>query len=221
MPALRRRAVEVATTTCGRVAAAACRQQRHNLIVIREPVSELSLDDLLAEIRGPESLSSDAFVQVVTGPGRVEELAYLAGRGLSICSATDFGGLISTISRVILGIAPRVDRRLMVELTLRLDGGSLSRFCQAVNVSATGMLIHTHDMIPVGETVDIVLSTPGCTQPVRMTAKVVRHTGGREVGGFAVEMTSFQGSSQVVWREYLRQEIEKDDTQPVRRRAAG
>lgn len=219
VPALRRRAVEVASTTSGPIALASCQQRRYDLVVLREPVADLEVEDFLAEIRHPGSPCEHAFVQIVTGPGRVEELGHLAGRRLAVCSITDFGGLIATISRVILGIAPRVELRLMVELMMHLKGGKLARFCQVANVSETGVLVRTSDLIPVGESVEVMISLPGGAQPVRMDATVVRHTGPGEIAGFALKVTRFQGIARTLWRDFLRGQLALDDTHPLRARA--
>jgi len=215
VPALRRRAIEVASTPSGPTAVAACRQRRYDLILVREPIADLAVEDLIAEIRRPGALCEHSYVQVVTGPARVEEFQALAGRQLSVCSVTDFGCMTGAISKVILGVSPRVALRIMAELMVRLDGGRLSRFCQVENVSESGLLIHTAELIPIGDSVEVALAVPGSAQPLRMTAKVVRHTGPHETVGFALKITAFQGVAERLWLDYLRTELTKDDTVPL------
>lgn len=221
VPALRRHAVEVASTSKGSVALAACQQRRYDLIVVREPVSDLGFEEFLVGIRGSGSASEHSFVQVVTSPGRVEDLEGLVGRQIGVCSVTDFGDLIGAISRIVLGVAPRVALRMMVELTLRLEGGRLSRFCQVENVSESGLLIRTAELIPVGQSVDVTLSVPGSGQALQMSGRIVRHTGPHEPTGFALELVDFKGAAGRLWVEYLQRERTKDATRPVRATARG
>lgn len=215
VPALRRRAVEVASTAQAAVALESCRRRRYDLIVVREPLADMALEDLLTEVRRPSCASQNTFVQLVTSPAQVDELLGLAGRQVGVCSVTDFGGLVGAISHTVLGTSPRVALRMMVELTLRLEGGRLSRFCQVENVSESGILIRTAELVPVGEAVDVTLSIPGSGPPLHMSGRIVRHTGPHEITGFALQLTDFKGASRRLWVEYLERERTKDDTRPV------
>lgn len=195
VPALRTGAFEVGVAHSGPGALAVCRRQRFDLLLIREPVRELSLEELLEELRASGGLSSRAFVQVLTDEYRIEELAGHTGDRLGVCHWADFPRLLSAVSREVLGVAPRVSKGLMVEVSTQVAGGTVSRFCQVENVSESGILIKTQELISVGESVVVALSLPGAPQLVRVSGEVVRHTEGAETRGFAVSFDAFAGLS--------------------------
>lgn len=203
VPALRYSAIEVAPARTGPSALAACRQRRHDLLLVREPVPELALEELLAGVRAADSLSSRAFVQVLTDESRVEELTSLVSDRFGVSHWADFGPILEVVSRQALGVAPRVSESLMAEVKTRLASGTVSRFCQVENISETGLLIRTSDLVAVDERVTMSFSLPGVSQPVRASGEVVRHTESAESGGFAVRFDEFAGVSQRRLRDFL------------------
>ncbi len=167
-------------------ALAACRERRFDLVIVRHPLSGTPIDEFLAGLRASGARSSQAFVLVLTEMASSGALDELSGRRSRFANLTDFDRILSVVAREVLGVAPRAASRMMVELGLRLEGRSLSRFCQVVNLSESGMLVKSGDLVPPGEEVEVVFSLPDGTPPIRSRAVVVRHTEGREPQGFAL-----------------------------------
>ena len=204
VPALQRDAFEVVPARTGPRALATCRQRRFDLLLVREPVAGLALEELLEGVRASDNLSSRAFVLVLTEESRVEELAPLVGERLDLSHWADFGRLLAVVSRHALGVAPRVSERFMAEVNMPLAGGTVSRFHQVGNISETGLLIETRDLIPIGERVMMTFSLSGVSQPVRVSGEVVRHAERAEPDGFAVRFDEFADVSFRRLRDFLK-----------------
>ncbi len=195
LPALKRGAFEVVPARTGPSALVACRQRRFDLLLVREPIAELALEDLLEGVRASDNLSSRAFVLVLTEESRVEELAPLVGERFDVSYWADFPHLLAVVSRQALGVAPRVSEHFMAEVRTQLAGGTVSRFHQVGNISETGLLVETRDLISIGGRVVLSFSLPGVSQSVRVSGEVVRHTERTEPDGFAVRFDEFAGVS--------------------------
>jgi hypothetical protein len=203
VPALRRGCFEVAPALTGPTAVAACRICRYDLLLVREPVAELELDQLVEGVRQSNNLSRRAFIQVLTDEKRVEELSARSGERFGVSQWGDFGDLLAVVSKRVLGVSPRVAERFMTEVNTHLAGGTLSRFYQVENLSESGMLIRTLDPLPVGERVVLSFSLPGTSHPVRVSGEVVRHTDPSEPEGFGLRFDEFAGLSFRRLRDYL------------------
>jgi hypothetical protein len=203
VPALRRGCFEVAPARTGPSALAACRICRYDLLLVREPIAELGLDELVEGVRDSNNLSRRAFIQVLTDENRVEELSTRSNERFGVSLWGDFGGLLSVVSRRVLGVSPRVAERFMTEVNTQAAGGTLSRFYEVENLSESGMLVKTIDPLQIGERVVLSFSLPGASQPVRVAGEVVRHTAPSEPAGFGVRFNEFAGVSFRRLRDFL------------------
>lgn len=188
-------------------ALAACRERRFALVIVRHPLAGTSVDDFFAALRGPGMRSSRAFVLVLTEMTSSEALKELSGPRCRFANLTDFGRILSVVSREVLDVAPRASSRLMVELGLRIEGRTLSRFCQALNLSASGMLVKSNDLVPCGEQVEVVFSLPDGTPPIRSQAVVARHTEDHEPRGFALAFRGLEAAARSRIEDFVQQRL--------------
>lgn len=185
-PQLKSGAVYLESVADAEAALGACLERPFALVIVRHPLAEMSIDEFLERLRERRMRSAGAFLLVLTEMASSEALSELSGPDVRFANLTDFAGILATVAEEALGVAPRASSRLMVELRMHIEGGSMSRFCQVVNLSATGMLVKSGDRIGVGEKVEIAFSLPDGTPPIRCGARVARRTDGREPIGFAL-----------------------------------
>lgn len=194
-PQLKAGSVYLESTSDAREALDACGERPFSLVIVRHPVADMPIDTFLERLRGPEMRSARAFVLVLTDMASKEALGELSGPRLRFANLTDFASILATVAKEAVGVAPRASSRLMVELGIRVDGGSRSRFCQLVNLSATGILVKSRDHLAVGDEVEVAFSLPDGTPPIRCRGRVARHTEGQEPKGFALAFQALDPSA--------------------------
>jgi hypothetical protein len=202
-PQLKQETIELVSVRDARSAVAVCRARRVDLLVAQHPLGDMAIDELLDGVRGPGSRSSSVYALIITRQVSDESLAALAGARSRFINSSEFDVIISVMAREVLGVARRVDSRLMVEMGLRLTDGEVSRFCQVINLSESGMLLRTADRPELGTTVGLTFSLPEAGQPIVTTARVVRHTGAHEVEGVALYFLGLEGRARQRIRSYV------------------
>lgn len=208
-PQLKTGSVYMESISDARAALEACGERPFSLVILRHPVTDMPIDEFLERLRAPEMRSARAFVLVLTDMASKEALGELSGPRSRFANLTDFASILATVAKEAIGVAPRASSRLMVELGIRVDGGSRSRFYQLVNLSATGMLVKSNDRIAVGEEVEVAFSLPDGTPPIRCRARVARHTDdNRESKGFALAFEGLDTSATARIEQFVRSQGE-------------
>lgn len=195
VPELARKAVEIVTCDHPEAALEMASDRRFDLLIVRHPITGLAVDEFLSRFRTGASRSRESYVLVLTEPTSDDSLQELAGRRLRFANHTDVNTLISVVAGEILGVAPRIDQRLMVEIGLQMAGGRLSRFCQVVNLSDSGMLVRLAERPAEGELLEVVWRLPDLPRPIRVSARVVRHTSEAEVKGVGLAFVDLDDST--------------------------
>lgn len=163
----------------------------------------MPIDELLGGIRDRGGRSSHAYALIITQAASEASLRQLGDRRSRFINASDFDVIVSVVASEVLGVAPRVPSRLMVELVLRMAGARVSRFCQVANISESGVLVRTTDPPPCGEKAVLVLSLPEAPQPIRVEARVVRHTESHEADGVALRFVDMSRFARTQIRAYV------------------
>jgi len=179
---------------------------RFDLIVIRYPVEGLSLDDLIATIRGADSPCLDSGLLVVTPPETLEEVAHYLKRGVNRIVGVDVScdQLLDAIADLV-GVPPRRSLRTVVQFELWVAEGSQRLLTVTENLSSTGMLVRGGHEFPVGTCLQFKLILPGHVPPIAGLVQVARHTDrAREhVDGFGGKILSFAEDGQQRLRSLL------------------
>jgi hypothetical protein len=160
-----------------------------DLVVVLWPTEDL--DDLLTQLRSPESASRASGVLLVAPSDMVEEAsAQASGRVNRVVSIDDADELGSTMNTV-LTADPRRPVRIWVRLRVNGSTETLQAMCQTVNISRSGMLVYGCRIPPIGERVTFELVADAAGRPISGSGSIVRHTDqGRErIRGFAIGFT--------------------------------
>ena len=204
-PQLQQRSVELVVSDDAGSALQFAARRSFELLLVRHPIMGLSVDEFLASLRSPDSESRRSFVLVLTEQASDEVLTGMTGRRLRFANSTDVDAVGAVVAEEVLGVAPRLDHRLMVEIGMPMPGGRLSRFCQVADLSESGMLVRVAERPDEGEVVDVIWRLPEVPRPIRARATVVRHTEEHEVKGVGLSFVDLDVST----RGYIRSFVEQ------------
>ncbi len=168
-------------------------RQPFDLIVSDLPLRGAGLIDFVDSLRGPGTLSEGC------------PTVLLAPRALGTTSAADGDGVEGYASprallRAVAGllqISDRVRRHLLVQVDIEIDSATIRRAVQTENISASGMLLKTQRLVPVGSVVPFILDLPYDPEPVHGRAEVVRHAEPQNEGlrGMGVRFVELAGDA--------------------------
>ncbi len=190
-PLLRRSEFEVHTVNASPFVLDLVLGTSFELLIVGYPLKTLSLDELMAAIRGEGSNCRNAGVLLLADPGRLDEAASWVDRGANRVVAADWadGRLFQAVGDLLQG-APRVALRALVQVDIEADPGELLR---TENVSASGMLLCGDRRLRPGQRFDFMLCLPDEDETVRGVAEVVRRTATDLAGsGAGVRFVSFK-----------------------------
>lgn len=194
-PLLARDTLDISAATSGNGSLVLLRNLALDLIVLEHPLPDMELDELMGEIRGPDSPCAGTPVLALTR----EDPAVLAARVPdpqltchTLAASTD-ELLMLTANR--LGVAARRASRLLVQIKVELGAAQILRACQSVNVSESGMLLRSERPLPIDTEVDLRFSLPYTTRGIQARGRVVRYTDPDAEGlvGLAVHFDAISG----------------------------
>jgi len=165
-------------------------------IILNHPPKTTSIEDFLARAKGPESASRDALVGVFVSSKKPEHDLAGTPDGVDIVIGP-FGGQAVRDQQLckLLGITPRAAVRVNVETGVVLTDRANNRLvAQTENLSTSGVLAVTDQLLPLGDSVTAEFSFPGDQTPFVVEAEVVRHATGTtgEATGMGLRFTSFR-----------------------------
>ena len=193
-PFLSRKTLDISTVTNGKGSLVLLRNLSFSLIVAEHPLPDMELDELLREIRGPESRCVDTPVLVLTRDDP-EALAASIDDSLLTVHTLRAGAdelLMLTANR--LGVAARQASRMLVQIQVELGAAQILRACQSVNISETGLLLRSERPLPLETEVDLRFSLPFNTRSIQARGRVVRYTNRDAEGlvGLAVQFDAIR-----------------------------
>lgn len=172
----------------------------YDAVVTSHPLITTTMREFLLGIRRPPSASSKARVLVAVADEQRGELApYLVERGIDeVVSPDEDPLLVQHAVSNILGVAPRAAVRLVLRLQAACDPGEPEQqplLCTSVDLSVSGALIESSQLLPLGREVALRLFAPG-GGPIEIAAQVVRHADPRfdRTEGFAVRFLDLSGA---------------------------
>ncbi len=113
---------------------------------------------------------------VLTTGDRLEEANTYVGRGVNrVVSIDDPDGLRQVVIEVI-DVGTRTPIRLMTRLSIGIGNRDCQIRTYTQNISRSGMLLDTSNMLNVGQQFDFRFRSPSGDQLVTGRAEVVRHT---------------------------------------------
>lgn len=183
---LNRSYFEVDRVPRGESASELCAVIPFDLMLVRFPLPDIPLANLLAAVRIPGAPCAGSQILLLADAPRLAEAERLVGDGADLALAADRPSeFLSEIAARLLHVAPRVSTRIMARLQARIGAGDRQDLCQTADLSATGMFVRTDERYPLGTSMSFQLLLPGEREAVAGTAEVVRHAAagdGREEG---------------------------------------
>jgi CheY-like chemotaxis protein len=173
---LGRETLDISTVTSGKGSLVLLRNLSFSLVVLEHPLPDMDLEELLGEIRGPNSRCAEAPVLVLTREDPAVLAAAFDDPQLTI--HTLYAGrdelLMLTANR--LGVAARRSSRLLVQIRVELGAAQILRACQSVNISESGLLLRSERPLPLETEVNLRFSLPYSTRGIKARGRVARYT---------------------------------------------
>ena len=177
-----------------------------DLLLVRYPLPDIDVSDLLAAVRSPGSPCSRSQVLLLADQARLFQAERLIGQGADGALAAErTGEFLSEYAARLLQVAPRVASRVMVRLQARISDGERQDLCQTVDLSLSGMFVRTDDSYPLGTTMSFQLQLPGERDPVAGSAEVVRQAAGGQgkLEGIGLRWVEFRSGSEARLSAFL------------------
>jgi hypothetical protein len=151
------------------------RRTTFDVVIVGEPTTELSLEELLGAIRTSGSASRHAGL-VIYGPSQVVELGrnYL-GHGVNrVVSQSDPDHQVQESVLSLIDVPRRFHLRTPVHISHVREREPATAYCHTENLSMSGMLVSCAQQPPVGTLLDFALLFPEEDSPIRGRARVAR-----------------------------------------------
>ena len=184
-----------------------CAAIAFDLVLVRFPLPDIDVTELLAVVRRPASPCVDSHVVLLADEASLSQAERLVGQGANAALATDrTGEFLNDFAARLLQVAPRIASRIMVRLKARIGDGDHQSFCQTGDLSASGMFVRTDESYPLGSTLSYELMLPAEREPVFGSAVVVRHAAAGEgkLEGIGLRYVEFRTGSEARLRAYLK-----------------
>lgn len=207
-PLLKRRHFDIDRVVEAGCAAALVQAVAIDVLVLRYPLGNPSVEDLLRHIRMAESPCRRSTVLVLASPVDIHKAEELAdGERTHVLSVdVDYETLQETVASL-LRTAPRLSVRITIRLEAVVGAGSTMVLTQTENVSRGGMLVRVRKPQPVGARLRFELLLPEDSIPVKGTGEVVRHTRDwrGDVSGVGIKYAVFENCGDQRLTEFLHQ----------------
>lgn len=205
VPILRRADVTVEFWDDVPVALSVLQEQAVDLVIARVPLPGVSVEELVVALRGPTAASNSGSLLLLAEADAAPEIAPFLGRGVNRVVSLDAPSdrLLLAVADL-LAVTPRLDLRVLVQLSLSIQGIADRALTMTRNLSASGMLIRGGREFPPGSRVRFEITLDNDPVPVRGEAEVVRHTADHERHeGTGLKFISFHGDGQQRLAAYL------------------
>ncbi len=166
--------IEIRRVATGAEAHREHRARSANLIAMELDLPDMSAEGLCEAIRGDEPSRRVALVVLCAVDEASRRRAADCEANAQFVSSEDAESLAVELARL-LAVPPRAKYRVLARLSV--DDDERSFFCTSDNVSPTGMLVETDEVLVLGQTVDCSFFLPGRFR-VATQGRVVREASG-------------------------------------------
>jgi len=175
------------------------------IVLSRFPVPGLEAAELLAGLRGVRSMCRHCGIILAAEAADLPTARALVGQGANLVIPFD---AVAAQLHDAIAVLEGVSRRAEVRIPVRVFMPDLKAWhmLQSVNLSETGLLVRCPKAIAKGVELDVELSLPGESLPIRVRGEVVRATSPRRetVRGIAVRFLSFHQADKYRYDTFLR-----------------
>ena len=181
-PPLLRAIFEVDRVTEAHSALSLLRLIPFSAVICHFPLRTIDTGSFISELRNSASASKDTQLALVCEPGSLKDGNLFLEHGADLVLSLDEPeGEREALLCTLLGIQPRRSLRVLVKLSVNLDGGSTDRFvAQSHDISATGFFLVTRKLLPPGSLVRFQFTLHGDPKAFEGTAEVARIVGGNQ-----------------------------------------
>jgi CheY-like chemotaxis protein len=180
-----------------------------DVLVVGYPLPDIPTQEFLDAVRATSSPCRQSPLLLLAHGDEIEEARRYVARGANEVVAVEDSAerLQSAVSRL-LAVAPRSSLRTMVRIVVNIGEGAALEMAQTENLSATGMLVRTGEVYPLGSRLSFEFHLGGQSLPIRGEAEVVRQTtAGREsVRGIGVRFVSLERDGLMRLQRFLREQ---------------
>lgn len=178
---------------------------RLEVIVVAYPPNDLSSEEFFAGLDEALALLGNTKVVLLADERFLKQIEPHLDRRHLLLSPSWSPVLLR---RYILSLVPtemRCSPRLMLRLEVELGTGPKLWMCQTENISESGMLVRTNQLLLVGAEVRVAIMLPICEDPIKIKAEVVRHTNPKleTIRGVGLRFLELDGAERAALREYL------------------
>jgi len=177
-----------------------------DLLVVRYPLSRPGLEELLAQVRAPESFCREAGIILLADETAMDEAMRFEGFGVNRVMAARWtdAHLWQTLADL-LQVAPRVAVRVLTHLDIEVGNEHREDLARSVNLSSSGALLESPARLRPGTPVRVTFRLPEEFRPIRGAAEVVRQTQPQREGvdGFAVRFLSMEEDGGERFRRWI------------------
>jgi uncharacterized protein (TIGR02266 family) len=207
-PLLNREALEVDRFPRAGAALDLVTQVPVDVLIVGYPLPDVGTQELLDVVRRPESPCRRSPLLLLAHRDELEEAKRFIGRGANEAIAVEESAelLQAAVSRL-LAVAPRSALRTMVRIVVNIGEGAALELSQTENLSATGMLVRTDEVYPLGSRLSFEFHLGGQGQPIRGEGEVVRQTtaGREQVRGIGVRFLTLERDGLQRLQRFLRE----------------
>jgi CheY-like chemotaxis protein len=205
-PALEGVGIEVHRMMSGEAVLKLTERVPFKVILVADPLDDVSYIDLLKAIRSEGSLCRSSGVIIMLPQQAMADKSKLFDRGANrVLELGREGSELRNAMSELLGVAIRAKVRTMMHIELLIGPNKRRIMCQTENLSQTGFLIRGNTQ-PIGTQFDFELKLPGQLRPIRGTAEVVRHASWvrERMEGFGARFLSLSGDAAQQIAAYLK-----------------
>ncbi len=174
-PLLWRSSMEIERVSSGDEALVLASKRRFDLVIAGIPLTDASMTRLINELRRSGSPNSDTPLLVLATGSQFEAAKAYDSQQVRVFGLEEPPDKLRYLLAESLGVAVRLSVRLPVEIQVELVGFEINRVCETRNISLSGMLLRTNNLLSVGTDFDFNLNLPGTFTPFLGSARVIRH----------------------------------------------
>ena len=153
-PVLERQRLEIIRVDSPEKAVEMACAEHVDLVIFDAEPNEMTLEEIVAMLRGESSASAKTSLLVMAEPGSDETARKMIGNGVNrVMLLDDPEEKIEQQVAQLLHIAPRAAVRFATRLYTSLDNGTEEIFGQTANLSVSGMLVQTPTVLEPGQRV--------------------------------------------------------------------
>jgi CheY-like chemotaxis protein len=185
-----------------------------DIVLVRYPLPAKDMGDFLRELRSNASMSRRGSVVILSESAHATDAQRFVGQGANkvVGLEVDPAEIQVTVAGL-LQVAPRRETRFLARLETCLTEAGKPQLTASGNVvlglvrntSASGLLVETEYLSPVGTVLGFEVSLPNARRPIRGEAEVVRHArpDRERLVGMGMRILGFEGSDGDAYTAYL------------------